>query len=94
MGPLDIYHDDAARKFFVLLEGGEAQLVYAPAGEGVLDFQSTFVPESERGRGVGECLVRRALDFARAGGYLVVPTCWFVRDVIGRRPEYRDLMVR
>lgn len=92
MDPFDIHHDPAARKFSLRLSGGEAHLFYAPRGDGVLDFQSTFVPESERGRGVGERLVSWALDWARAGGYQVVPTCWFVRDVMRRRPEYRDLV--
>lgn len=90
---LEIRHDEARRKFVADTGVGEAYLLYAPAGEGTLDFQSTFVPQEARGRLIGSRLVRHALDYARANGLKVMPSCWFVGTVVERHPEYQALLV-
>jgi predicted GNAT family acetyltransferase len=89
---IEIRHDEARRKFVLETNAGEAYLLYAPAGEGTLDFQSTFVPPEARGRFLGSRVVRHALDYARANGLKVVPSCWFVGSVVERHPEYRALL--
>jgi predicted GNAT family acetyltransferase len=88
---LAIRHDAAARRFEAVVEGHESHLSYADAGDGVLDFQHTFVPEELRGRGIASRLVAHALDHARSQGLKVIPTCPFVRNFMRRHPEYRDL---
>ena len=90
--PIEIRHDEAERKFVLPTEAGDAYLSYAPAGEGVLDFRSTFVPPDARGRFLGSKIVRHALDHARANGLKVIPSCWFVGTVVERHPEYRTLL--
>ena len=92
MTTLEIRHDEAQRKFVVRTDAGEAYLLYAPAGEATLDFQSTYVPFEARGRFLGSKIVRYALDYARDHGYRVIPTCWFVGTVVERHPEYRTLL--
>lgn len=89
---ITIQHDESRQRFVTPVEGGEASLVYRPAGEGVLEYLTTYVPESARRRGIGERIVRHALDYARDHGYRVIPSCWFVGDVIERHPEYRALV--
>jgi predicted GNAT family acetyltransferase len=44
------------------------------------------------GRGIGGRLVRGALDAARDTGLSVLPYCPFVRDWIGKHPDYLDLV--
>ncbi|MBI2072908.1 MAG: N-acetyltransferase [Gemmatimonadetes bacterium] len=85
-------HDSALRKFSAIVEGEEAYLRYYPAGEGVLEYASTFVPERLRGRGIASVVVRQALEYAREGGYQVIPSCWFVRGYIQRHAEYAPLV--
>ncbi|HZP30453.1 MAG TPA: GNAT family N-acetyltransferase [Acidimicrobiia bacterium] len=64
---------------------------------GVADFvvrgDTVVMPHTEivphrRGHGLGDRLVRAALDDIRATGRAVVPVCWFVADFIDRHPEY------
>ena len=62
-------------------------LEYEPAGDGVLDFVHTYVPDALRHRQVGTQLVLHALEHARARGLKVIPSCWFVRAVIERHPD-------
>ncbi len=89
---IDVEHHPEERRFVAVLEGRESYLSYAPLGDGVVDFQHTWVDESLRGRGVGERIVRTALDHAREQGLTVVPSCWYVAMVVKRHPEYRDLL--
>lgn len=67
-------------------------LDYVPAPPGAVDFRSTWVPQAARGRGVGEALVHAALEWARAEGLTVIPTCWFVEAVARRHPETAALL--
>lgn len=90
---IDVNHDPARGIFTARVEGHVAYLRYLPAGERVLDYASTFVPESLRGRGIASAIVRHALDYARAEGLRVIPSCWFVSDFLKKYPEYRDLRV-
>lgn len=86
-------HREEARHVYIARVGGEtAVLSYQEAGPGVLDFQHTEVPEAVQGQGVGEELVRQALDDVRERGLEVIPTCPFVAAFIRRHREYRDLV--
>lgn len=52
----------------------------------------TEVDDAFRGQGVAGTLVRAALDEYRASGQKVKPLCPYVRDWIGRHPEYDDVV--
>jgi predicted GNAT family acetyltransferase len=90
--PLPIEHDTRARKFVMRLPSGEAFLAYAPAGNGVLEFYSTYVPPPARGRQVASDLVQTAMDFARERRFRVIPSCWYVQRWVERHPEYQALL--
>jgi predicted GNAT family acetyltransferase len=45
------------------------------------------VPPASRGRGLGEALVKAALEAARQEGVRVVPVCPFVRAYLQRHPQ-------
>lgn len=90
---IDVRHDAEQHRFVATIDGQEAQLLYHPVADGVLEYASTFVPETLRGRGIASAIVRRALDYAREHGYRVIPSCWFVREFLDQHPEYADLAV-
>jgi predicted GNAT family acetyltransferase len=87
-----VEHDEGRQRFFSRLKEGEAYLSYEEDGEGTLDLQHTVVPEPARGRGVGESLVRAALDHAREQGVRIVPSCPFVAAYLAEHPEERELV--
>jgi uncharacterized protein len=89
---MQIQHDAQHQRFEVRLPGGIAYLAYAPAGDKVLDMYSTYVPGSERGKGVATALVEAALGHARVEGLRVIPSCWYVAQWIRRHPRYADLV--
>lgn len=89
---MDVKHDTLTHRFLAELPSGTAVLAYTPTGSGVLEFYRTFVPAPERGRGLGGRLVEVALEYVRAQGLRVIPTCPFVAQWIRQHPENADLL--
>lgn len=55
-------------------------------------FPHTEIAGHRRGMGLGEVLVRGALEDVRVTGRTVDPRCWFVAQFIDEHPEFRDLL--
>ena len=91
---IEIQHDSLDHRFVARVGEDEAFLSYTLGSPGKVDFESTYVPPALRGKGLGELIVRQALDWARAEKLQVVPSCWFVGRVVQQRPEYLDLLSR
>ena len=87
-----VEHDAGARRFVAHLAEGDAYLAYEPRGHDTLDLQHTVVPEEARGRGVGESLVRAAIDHARRHNARIIPSCPFVDAYLADHPDARDLI--
>lgn len=67
-------------------------IVYEQAGDRRVVFTHTFVNPRFRGRGVGNALVRGALDDVRAKGLTLTNFCDFVARYIDAHPDYADLL--
>jgi uncharacterized protein len=91
MNTKPVRHNPEQRRFEMETPAGMAVADYRLEG-GVMTIYHTEVPVKLRGRGYGYHLVRGTLDQVRRLKLKVVPQCWFVRDVIERRPEFRDLL--
>jgi predicted GNAT family acetyltransferase len=89
-GPL-IVDNAGEHRFEARLPEGVAFVAYR-LQDGAIVFTHTEVPEELEGRGLGNALVRRALDSARERGLHVVPLCPFVAAYIRRHDEYADLI--
>jgi predicted GNAT family acetyltransferase len=89
----EVHRDDARRRYFAEIDGHEAWIRFAPAGDHTLDFRHTEVAPELRGHGVGDVLVRHALEDVRARGERIVATCPFVKAFLARHPEYQSLAV-
>ena len=91
---VEVLHEPSRRRFVARDGERESQLVYLRLEADVVDFRSTYVHPAVRGHGVGEKLVREALEWARGEGLKVIPSCWFVDTVVRRHPEYEPLLER
>jgi hypothetical protein len=82
-----------SRSYDVFVAGEVAgSIVYEEARDGRLVFTHTFIEPRFRGHGLGNVLVRGALDDARAKGVTVTNFCDFVASYINAHPEYADLL--
>ncbi len=71
--------------------GAHGVLEFTRLGD-VVSMNHTAVPRSLRGQGMGEALVRAALDYARAQGWRIRPRCPYVAAFISAHPEYASLV--
>lgn len=81
-------------RYVVWIDGFEAEMTYSRAGEHTLIIDHTAVAEALRGRGVGQALVQRAVEDARADKRLILPLCPFAKAQIERHPEWQDVLKR
>lgn len=88
---IEVRHDAAQQRFEVVIDDTRAELDYEQRGD-VLCLTHTGVPPAIGGRGVGGALVRSALEYARAKGLKVNPTCEYAASFIARNPQYQDLL--
>lgn len=92
----DIRREDgpSGGRYVAALEGvtGEAEMTYSRAGTSRLIIDHTGVPDSLRGTGIGEALVRRAVEDARAEGVKIIPLCPFAAAMFRKHAELRDVL--
>ncbi|NDV87514.1 N-acetyltransferase [Aurantimonas aggregata] len=92
--PAGIQREEGPAKGRYLLRGDglEAEMSYSRAGARLLIIDHTSVPDAWRGRKVGEHLVRRAVEDARAAGRLILPLCPFAKAQFDRHAEWHDVL--
>ncbi len=81
----EIQHDEEVPRFVTTVDGQEAYVRYSRLPDGRLDIWRTFVPEALEGRGIAAQLVAFALDYAKAEGLDVIPSCSYVARFIEKR---------
>jgi uncharacterized protein len=90
-----ISHEDNGRDgaFFMLQDGVRiAEMTYRHAGDGVANFDHTFVDPSLRGKGVARALFDAAIAWVRERNLRIVPACSYVRAQFARDASLRDLL--
>ena len=90
----DVRRNDDRGRYELLVDGqlvGIAEFTLSADGD-VATFPHTVIAPERRGTGLGDVLVRGALDDMRGRVSKIVPSCWFVADFISANPEYADLL--
>ena len=87
-----IIHDEEELRFYVSFGEEDAELTYFYTEEQIIDFEHTYVPDSQRGKGLAGKLVKEGLEFARSNNYKIIPSCPVVEAYIERYPEYKDMV--
>lgn len=79
---------------FFIDQDGEwiAELTYVRSAEGEITVTHTEVDDTLRGKGVGEDLVKAAVEFARENGLKIKVKCPFAKKVIDATPTYKDVL--
>ena len=92
---MQIQRDEHGRKgAFYIEENGEwiAELTYVKSNDGQITIDHTEVDEKLRGEGIGEDLVKAAVDYARENGLKVKIICPYTKKVVEKHPEYSDVL--
>ena len=88
LSDVDVRHNEGANRFEAHVNGLTAIAEYEETGNQRV-FVHTKVPEPLEGQGLGEYLVRAALDATIADGLGIFPVCPFVEHVIEEHPAYK-----
>lgn len=65
---------------------------YRIGADGIFEFTHTEVDDQFEGQGVGSRLAAGVMEFARAEGVKIKPTCSFIRSYMERHEDTRDLL--
>lgn len=79
-------------RYIARLDGVEAEMTFSRASPQLVIIDHTGVPDSLRGKGVGQALALHAVEAARAGGWKIIPLCPFFKAQAQRHPEWRDVV--
>jgi uncharacterized protein len=90
---LDIHDSEAANRYEAREDGELAGFLDYVARRDYIALIHTETLASHQGRGIGERLVRFALDDARRRSLRVIATCPYVRAFVERHPEVQDIVV-
>lgn len=90
-----VEHNSAEKSFRINFDDGEiGYLDYIVKGSGadsVIDFTHTGIPDSQRGKGYAQALVKAGLDWVVEKDYKFIPSCWYMRVYLRKtddNPEY------
>lgn len=72
-------HQPGQFRFVLVVDNQQAYLEYDLMPRHGIDFTYTFVPETLRGHGIAEKLVRTGLAWAREQGFEIEASCWYVQ---------------
>jgi uncharacterized protein len=93
---MQIQRDEHGRRgaFFIEQEGEWlAEMSYTKARPDVIVIDHTEVDKRLRGQGIGQKLVREAVDYARANNLKIRSRCAYTRMVLDETPEYNDITI-
>ncbi|MBB1491832.1 MULTISPECIES: GNAT family N-acetyltransferase [unclassified Paracoccus (in: a-proteobacteria)] len=82
---------DKGGRYVARLDGAEAEMTWT-ASDSIDIIDHTFVPPELRGQSVGQALVARAVEDARANGRRLLPLCSFAAAQFRRHPEWHDIL--
>jgi uncharacterized protein len=80
-----VVNNPQKRQFEIQL-GQEMGLLAYRQRPGQIELMHTEVPMSQRGKGIGEKIVKFALEYARQNQLEVIPSCRFVQAYLKRHP--------
>jgi predicted GNAT family acetyltransferase len=72
------------------IEIGEMTYVWAGPDKFIIDY--THVKDGYTNEGVGNRLVKKAIDYARENNVKIIPLCPFANSIFKKNPEYSDVL--
>jgi predicted GNAT family acetyltransferase len=79
-------------RWVTVVDGHEAEMTYSRASPTLIIIDHTEVPDALRGRGVGQALVRNAVDEARRDGFKIIPLCPYANAQFQRHTDWQDVL--
>lgn len=79
--------------FKAITEGKEAgTMTYTWAGSNKFIIDHTEVNPDSKGKGVGQQMLMKAVEYARANHLKIMPLCPFAKSVFDKNPDIADVL--
>ncbi len=89
--PVEVRHNADDARYEIVVDDRLAGIAEYRRSEAAVVFTHTEIVRGLQRRGLGELLVRGALDDVRRNGEKVVAECWYVARFLREHPDYADL---
>lgn len=86
------YNDKKGFFFIKVNDKTEALMTFVFAERKLIVIDHAEVNEGYNGKGFGEKMVAKAVEFARDKGIKIMPLCPFAKSVFNKTPEYGDVL--
>lgn len=87
------YNNDSEGHFRAVKDGERiGTMTYFWSGENKIIINHTEVDPAFESKGVGQALVEAGVAFARERGIKIDPWCAFVKTLMGRKKEWKDVL--
>ena len=83
--------NDTLHRLELEIEGSIAFIEYKLTHD-LLFLIHTEVPPALKGKGAGNAIVEKTLQFAKDNNYKIIPLCDFVRRYLEKHPEWNDIV--
>ncbi len=90
LSKLEVVHNSAQKRFEIQI-GDQIAMVKYILGSSEIIFTHTEVPEALEGHGIAGKMAKVAVEYAKAQGLRIRPTCPYIAEYIKRHPEYHSI---
>ena len=70
----------------------DSLIAYASRMASAMTIDHTEIHEKLRGEGIGQDMIKAAVEYARANGLKIKADCPYAKKVIERTPEFQDVL--
>ena len=79
--------------FYIEINGNEeAMMTFFLTDDNKMTIDHTEVNTWNEGKGFGKKLLFKAIEYARKNNLKIIPVCSFVKSVIEKTPEFKDIV--
>lgn len=84
---------DKTGVFFIEInKNEEAMMTFSLTDDNKMIIDHTEVNPGNEGKGLGKKLMIKAVDYAIQNNLKIIPVCSFVKSVIEKTPEFKDIV--
>mgnify|MGYP003608623222 CR=1 FL=1 len=84
---------DKTGVFFIEInKNEEAMMTFTLTDDNKMIIDHTEVNSGNEGKGLGKKLMIKAVDYAIQNNLKIIPVCSFVKSVIEKTPEFKDIV--
>jgi len=87
---MNVQHEEG--KFFVVIKGNQAELLYRKDGN-KMDVHHVFTPPELRGQGIAEQLALAAFEYAKQQNMRIIPSCLYISETfLNKHKEFNSIV--